>query len=1114
MALDFHVRAIAASIVVCFAVAGLPARAQTGALDIASISPSQGPIAGGTILTIAGSGFVPGTVVRFNRTAAANVQVLDASHLQVTAPPLGSGPFATALAAVRVSNASGTAYGEFLYVPPRLDEIRVGDITTIAGVGIFIGEGRLATQALVEAEALAIDASGNLYLGEETGGLVRKIGPDGRIVTIAGNGIVGFSGDGGPATDAQFNWPSGVAVDRAGNIFVADAFGNNRVRKIDATTGIVRTIAGSGRAGFSGDGGPATQALLNTPAGSVALDGQGNTYVLDLGNQRIRKIDGAGIITTVAGTGAVGFSGDGGPATQASFHLTLDQSGAVAVDSHGTLYVVDGGNQRIRRIGSNGIVSTVAGGGSQPISDGVLATDINLIFDCVTVDAQDRLLFSAARRIWRLENNGLLTKLAGTGTAGLSPDGVPAHDAAMVPMNLAVAANGDLFVSERSARRIRRISATTGVLTTAAGIGPATIGDGAGHAVAAVFQDIGNLALDGAGNILVVEPRGSLRIRRIDSAGRIATVAGIGVEPIRDFYQEGMQALSAGMSPVSVQADSVGDIFFTDFCAVRKIGVDGRVRTVVGPLTNNQQCGFGGDGGPGTGALLAAEQDTVKLDAQGNAFVADVFNHRVRRLDAVTGIITTFAGSGPATSPGGYDPNPPSNAFAGDGGPANQALLAGPTDVAFDSRRNVCIADTGNFSVRCVDPQGVIRTVAGRGNNFPGDGGQGTAAILNPYRIAFDRAGNLYISDANNSSIRKLDVNGTISTVAGVSGRQGFSGDGGSALQANLDYGSGLAVDAQGNLLIFDGGNRRIRVVKQADTPASGTASTKTLGSRATVSPSATLYGGFELANAATVYILVRGNSLGALGVTPNFLDAPRVRIYNGQGQDIVVDQSGRPGFDTCLSGTPSASAVVTYYQSVRGQPANGRDACIAQSLAPGAYTFSVTPSVPGVTTSSGTSTPSSGEVLFEVTLGGGGGSIAKTLGSRATVSSTATLYGGFELASAATVYILVRGNSLGTLGVTPNFLDSPRVRVFDGQGRDLIADAGGNPGLILCTSGDAAQQPVFDYYRLVRNQPAGDRDACVSRSLGGGAYTFSVTPSGSSVPASGEVLFEVTISP
>jgi hypothetical protein len=790
--------------------------ARTAAADaphIDSISPLQGPMAGGTVVAIMGSGFTQDTAVRFNRNAGVNVRIVSSSQLQVTTPRLGEGPFATALAAVRVSNVSGETFTEFLYLPPTFDEIRPGDVTTIAGVGNFVGEGRLATQAIVEAKGTAVDAAGNLYLGEENGGQVRKVDQSGRITIIAGTGVIGFSGDGGPATDAQFNWPMGLAIDRFGNIFIADAVQNNRVRKIDGATGIVNTIAGNGQRGYSGDGGSAVQAQLNTPDGcSVAVDGQGNVYVLDAGNQRVRKIDTSGIITTFAGNGAAGFSGDGGPATQASFSFSHSAwpGGSLALDSRGNLYVLDRYNNRIRRIGLDSLVSTVVGGGPLAPDDGVAATQANLMLPaCIAVDRQDRLLFTDETRIWRVEPNGLLTRLAGTGIRGLSPDGVLARNASMIPIQVSVAPNGDIFASELAAKRIRRIDAITGMLTTAAGIGTAAIGDGGTPALAAVFEDIGNIALDKAGNLLEVEPRGSQRIRKIDSTVHIMTVAGIGVQPIQGFYYEGIEALNAGMSPVSVESDAVGNIFFTDFCSVRRVGTDGLIRTVVGPLTQNQSCGFSGDGGPATSAQLADEQDVLKLDSKGNIFIADLFNHRVRRVDAATGIITTFAGSGPGGS-GDHQ----GGGFAGDGGPATEALLWGPSDVAFDSTRNICIADVGNQSVRCVDPQGIIRTVAGHGSAYPGDGGPGTGAILAPYRIAFDPIGNMYISDYADGRIRKLDINGIISTVAGF-GSRGFSGDGGPALQARFDYGSGLTIDAQGNILLFDGENRRIRLIKQ-----------------------------------------------------------------------------------------------------------------------------------------------------------------------------------------------------------------------------------------------------------------------------------------------------------
>ena len=763
------------------------ASAQQAAPVVASISPSRGPVAGGTTVILSGSGFTAGTTVAFNRRSASNVQVIDATRIQATTPPLEEDHLAVALAAVRVSNAVGTAYAEFLYVPPTFDEIGIGDITTIAGVGNFVGEGRQARQAMFEVNSLAFDHSGNLYTSDETTGRVRRVGPDGRVVTVAGS-VGGFSGDGGPATEARFNFPAALALDRQGNLYIADAVGNNRIRRVDAATGIVRTIAGTGVRGFSGDGGPATQAMIDTPTSSLAIDAQGNLFFADAGNQRIRRIDTSGVIATIAGTGATGFSGDGGPATGAAFNLG---SAALAVDSRGTLFVADAANTRIRRVGGDGRVTTVCGGGGQPLSDGANALDVACFVEYLALDRQERVVFTAERRVWRIEENGRLTRLAGTGSAALSADGIPAVEAALLSHTIAVAPNGDIVVGERSARRIRRIDAVTGIISTVAGIGPGWVGE-SGEAIAAAFGDAGNVGLDRDGNVLVVDSRGSLRIRRLDASGAITTVAGTGVEAIQGLFEEGMAAAGAAMAPHSVQADAAGNIYYTDFCSLRRIGTDGRVRTVVGPTTSVQDCGYFGDGVPGTSAKLGAEHNTIRVDRAGNVFISDLFSNRVRRWDAATGIVATFAGNG-------------AHGITGDGGPARQAAVAEPADVAFHPRGDICIA--GVSSIRCVDAQGIIRTLLG-----PGAGG----LAINPWRIAFDPAGNLYLSDIDNSVIRKLDASGSVTTVAGIVGRPGFSGDGGPATQARINFGSGLALDAQGNILIFDGVNLRVRVIKKA----------------------------------------------------------------------------------------------------------------------------------------------------------------------------------------------------------------------------------------------------------------------------------------------------------
>ena len=228
-----------------------------------------------------------------------------------------------------------------------------GTITTIVGSRErgFGGDGGPADRArLYHPHGVATDGAGNLYIADPGNERIRKVDSAGVITTIAGDGTKGFSGDGGPAVEAQLNFPSGVAVDGAGNLYIADT-GNRRIRKVDAT-GTITTVAGSGEPGFSGDGGPAVEAQLAFPTG-VALDGAGNLYIVDSVNHRIRKVDSAGTITTVAGTGESGFSGDGGPASEAQ----LSRPFGVAVDGAGNLYIADTGNRRIRKVDSTGTIT-------------------------------------------------------------------------------------------------------------------------------------------------------------------------------------------------------------------------------------------------------------------------------------------------------------------------------------------------------------------------------------------------------------------------------------------------------------------------------------------------------------------------------------------------------------------------------------------------------------------------------------------------------------------------------------------------------------------------------------------------------------------------------------
>ncbi len=232
-----------------------------------------------------------------------------------------------------------------------------GTITTVAGGG-GLSSGPAITSPIGQPTAVAIDQFGNLFFASDTLGVVYKVDTAGQLTIAAGAGVQGFSGDGGLATSARLSFPRGVALDAAGNLFIGDS-GNGRVRRVEAATGIITTAAGGGSS-FPGDGGPATSASLQSPCG-VALDRTGNLFIADISFPRIRRVDAStGVITTVAGTGNVGFSGDGGPATDASLNLPF----GVAVDGAGDIFIADSYNSRVRKVNANGTITTVAGGGS------------------------------------------------------------------------------------------------------------------------------------------------------------------------------------------------------------------------------------------------------------------------------------------------------------------------------------------------------------------------------------------------------------------------------------------------------------------------------------------------------------------------------------------------------------------------------------------------------------------------------------------------------------------------------------------------------------------------------------------------------------------------------
>jgi uncharacterized protein (TIGR03437 family) len=343
------------------------------------------------------------------------------------------------------------------------------------------------------------------------------------ITTVAGNGVASYSGDGGPATQATINGATYVATDFLGSLFIADQ-NNNRIRRVDSG-GIITTVAGNGAPGFSGDGGPAAEASLNGPTG-VCTDAAGNLYIADEGNFRIRKVDTSGHITTVAGNGIQAATGDGGKATEASMYVPI----RCVVDSTGNLYVTDQSGQKIRMINPAGIISTFAGTGANagPHSlgtysgDGGSATDAGLNNPtAITVDSTGNIYFSDQynQRIRKVDKNGIITTIAGNGTAGYAGDGGPATSAELnYPGGLVVDQNGDLYFCDPNNNRLRKISG--GTISTVAGNGVAGFADGS-PATAELNQPFG-LAIDTKGNLYIADISNN-RIREVSGVTAAAT---------------------------------------------------------------------------------------------------------------------------------------------------------------------------------------------------------------------------------------------------------------------------------------------------------------------------------------------------------------------------------------------------------------------------------------------------------------------------------------------------------------------------------------------------------------------------------------------------------------
>jgi sugar lactone lactonase YvrE len=434
-----------------------------------------------------------------------------------------------------------------------------GTISTIAGTGTpgYNGDAIAATSAqLNQPNGVALDSNGNVYIAETGGNRIRMVSAStGKISTIAGNGTGGFSGDGGPATSAEIG-PYSVAVDSLFNVFLTD--GNYRIREVSASTGDINTVAGNG--GYGGDGGPATLATLNNPYG-LAFDSSGNLYVADLANCVIREVEfSTGKMQSFAGNGTCGDTGDGGAATSAELEVLY-----LAVDSNNNIYISDPSNCVVRQVNSTtGVIRLVAGNGTcgAYAGDGGPATSAELNQPgALAMDPSDALYILDSALIRRVDpGSGIITTYAGNGALGYAGDGGVATNAAFQAVGIAFDAEGNLYIADRGNNRIREVAAGSLIVSTLAGDGTAaSTGDG-GPATAAQVNDPQSIVTDTKGNLFFSDNQN--RIRKITAAtGLISTAAGNGVNFF--FTPASGVATSVPIQLQSLAFDPSGNLYFS-----------------------------------------------------------------------------------------------------------------------------------------------------------------------------------------------------------------------------------------------------------------------------------------------------------------------------------------------------------------------------------------------------------------------------------------------------------------------------------------------------------------------------------------------------------------------